>query len=127
LKRPNIRGLGCVADISLLLAFALFQPAHAQPASPTGSIDQILAQPPAKPKPAATAKAASPPKPLAKPAAPSPAPTPVAELDPSQSTLDRRKHAGALIADGHCPEAREFALRAGDLDLAAKVQALCDR
>jgi len=37
----------------------------------------------------------------------------------------RYVHAGQLIDSGHCDEAKSFALQSGDLDLGAKIAALC--
>ena len=51
----------------------------------------------------------------------------VQELAARQTVDDRSKRVGALVADGHCGDARDLALREGDLDLAAKVQNLCAR
>lgn len=50
------------------------------------------------------------------PAAASPPPSPAADLS---------RTVGGLVADGKCGEARAAALRAGDLDLAAKVDTVC--
>jgi len=38
---------------------------------------------------------------------------------------ERKKTVGRLIADGKCEDARQVALKAGDLDLAARVIQLC--
>lgn len=51
----------------------------------------------------------------------------VLELAERQAVEDRSKRVGSLVADGKCGDAKDLALREGDLDLAAKVQTLCTR
>lgn len=51
----------------------------------------------------------------------------VQALAAHQAEEDRSKRVGTLVADGKCGDAKDLALREGDLDLAAKVQTLCVR
>jgi regulator of protease activity HflC (stomatin/prohibitin superfamily) len=49
--------------------------------------------------------------------------------DEARAEQERRaainQHAGHLIADGHCSEARAYALNEGDFELAHQVDSLC--